>query len=268
VRIVPRLKSDLLVLTKLFELDTPPDRLIRGFSIDVARYGFGDTSKAGFGASWQEKNGISHRFGTWGKDVAAASSNFCELKNLVDTLRLMAKRGELNGLEIFIFTNNSTAEAAFFNGSSKLRKLFELILELRELEMKEGTKIYFVHISSTRMIAQGSDGLSRGILTEGVMKGASMEDFTPLNVTALERYEPLKKWIMSWARKEVDWLSPEDWFVRGHDLRDGEFEENSDGLKLPILRKGTCIWTPPPAAACVALEELRKARHKRTESIV
>ena len=39
-----------------------------------------------------------------------------------------------------------------------------------------------------------------------------------------------------------------------------------DGLKLPILRKGTYIWTPPPAAACVVLEELRKARHKRTES--
>jgi len=71
----------------------------------------------------------------------------------VDTLGLMAKRGELKGLEIFIFTDNSTAEAAFFNGSSKSRKLFELILELRELEMKEGTKIYFVHASGTRMIA-------------------------------------------------------------------------------------------------------------------
>ena len=31
VRIVPHLKSDLLALMKLFELDTPPDRLIEGF---------------------------------------------------------------------------------------------------------------------------------------------------------------------------------------------------------------------------------------------
>jgi len=98
------------------------------------------------------------------------------------------------------------------------------------------------------------------------MKGASMEDFIALNLTALKRSEALKKRIMSWAGNEVDWLSPEDWFVRGHDLRDGEFEENLDGLKLPILRKGTYIWTPPPAAACFALEELRKAQHKRTES--
>ena len=105
------MKSDLRALTKLFELVTPPDRLIRGFSIDVARYGFGDASKAGFGASWQEKNGISYRFGTWGKDVADASSNFRELKNLVDTLGLMARRGELKGLEIFIFTDNSTPKA-------------------------------------------------------------------------------------------------------------------------------------------------------------
>ena len=151
----------------------------------------------------------------------------------------MANRGELKGSEIFIFANRSTAEAAFFNGSSKLRKLFKLILDLRELEMKEGTKIHFIHVSGTIMIAQGKDVFSRGNLTEGVMKGAAMEDFIPLNLTALERSSSLKVWILSWSAKKVDWLSPEDWFVREHDLRDGEFEENYDGLKLPNLRKGT-----------------------------
>ena len=108
----------------------------------------------------------------------------------------------------------------------------KLLLELRELEMKEGTKISFIHVSVTRMIAQESDGLSRENLIEGVMKGAAMEDFIPLKLTALERSNSLKDWILSWTGKEVDRLSPEDWFVKGHDLRDGEFEKNSDGLKL------------------------------------
>ena len=62
--------------------------------------------------------------------MASGSSNLRELKNLVDTLKLMAQAGELEGSEVFIFTDSSTAEAAFFKDSSKSRRLFELILEL------------------------------------------------------------------------------------------------------------------------------------------
>ena len=76
-------------------------------------------------------------------------SNLHELKNLVDTLKKMAEANKLEGSEIFIFTDNSTAEAAFFKGSSKLRALFELILDLCKLEMKCKTKIYFVHVAGT-----------------------------------------------------------------------------------------------------------------------
>ena len=68
------------------------------------------------------------------------SSNVRELKNLVDTLKKMADANELDGSEIYFFTDNSTAEAAFFKGSSKSRLLFELILDLRELEMNYKTK--------------------------------------------------------------------------------------------------------------------------------
>jgi len=35
---------------------------------------------------------------------------------------------------------------------------------------------------------------------------------------------------------------------------------------LVRYRKGVFIWTPYPAAAGVAIEELRKARHKHTDS--
>lgn len=39
-----------------------------------------------------------------------------------------------------------------------------------------------------------------------------------------------------------------------------------DGIQEPIIASGTYIWTPPPAAADVAVQELRKARHKRQKS--
>jgi hypothetical protein len=37
-----------------------------------------------------------------------------------------------------MFTDNTTAEAAFIHGSSKLRELHKLVLRLRVLEMKLG----------------------------------------------------------------------------------------------------------------------------------
>ena len=76
--------------------------------------------------------------------------------------------------------------------------------------------------SRGRMIEQGTDGLSRGDLLEGVMKGQSMLDFIPLNESAIERHFPLKTRIESWScghfHNKTEFLSHEDWVWRGHDI--------------------------------------------------
>jgi hypothetical protein len=59
-------------------------------------------------------------------------------------------------------------------------------------------------------------------------------------------------------------LSLAGWFTRGHDHRGGQFD--SLGFWEHQIEKGRFIWAPPPAAADVALEELRKARIKRQDS--
>ena len=41
---------------------------------------------------------------------------------------------------------------------------------------------------------------------------------------------------------------------------------NVDGLEWLRYREGTCVWSPPPAAAEPPLEELRKVWHQRTSS--
>lgn len=48
------------------------------------------------------------------------------------------------------------------------------------------------------MIAQGTDGLSRWKIFEGVMNGQVMLTFVPLHLSAVERSPPLKEWIDSW----------------------------------------------------------------------
>ena len=113
--------------------------------------------------SWEVREGeLYFRLGTWGEDMSSESSNLRELKNLVETLETMDTLGHLSGFEVFICTDNSTAEAAYFNGSSSSRELFNCIVRLRQLEMGHSCKIYPFHVSGNRMIAQGSDFLSRG----------------------------------------------------------------------------------------------------------
>ena len=116
---------------------------------------------------------------------------------------------------------------------------------------------------------EGADGLSRGCLSEGVMRGVKMSEFIPLHLTAFERSPALEPWLRTWVETghvehRFDILKPEGWFEQGHDIVGGA--KNSDQVWMPKYRKGNYIWAPPPAAADVCIDELRKARHKCQES--
>ena len=166
--------------------------------------------------------------------------------------------------EVFFMTDNSVAEEAIHKGTSSNKNLFELIVRLRILEMKSESKFWIIHVAGTRMMEQGTDGLSRGDLREGLMQGKQMISFVPLHMSALERSLKLEQWIRTWAGDDMIVLSPEDWFVKGHDISGGT--RNGDGIWLPIYTMGTYVWAPAPAAGAVAIEELRHARHKRKNS--
>ena len=115
------------------------------------------------------------------------------------------------------------------------------------------------------MIAQGTDGVSRESLKEGVALGEVMISFCPWGMSALDTEENLKEWIQSWAPSNSLFLEPKDWFIRGHDIT-GYYKDNK-GHWRPEHEEGVYIWTPPPAAADVCIEEIRKARMKRKDSL-
>ena len=191
-----------------------------------------------------------------------ASSNFRELRNLVDSLVELATTENLQGSEIFLVTDNSTAEAAFFNGASTNEILHNLILELRCLEKASCLRLHLIHVAGTRMICQGSDGLSRGNLTEGVMSGTDMLSFIPIQLNALERSLSLKEWLLSWTDPDLEFLDPEGWFERGHGIVPGCMDTNSDGFPIPKYQSGTFVWSPPPVIADVVMEQVHDSRHK------
>jgi hypothetical protein len=179
--------------------------------------------------------------------VAEESSNYRELRNLVESLREFLEENDLRGVEVFLFTDNSTAEAAYWKGNSSSRKLFELMLELKTLEGDRGLLLHVVHVSGKIMIAQGTDGLSRADFSEGVMAGESMTSFVPLHLTCEERAPGMGEWLasaMGKGEEGVTSLDPTGWFSTAH-------------------TDGTFLWTPPPALADVVVEQLGKARHKR-----
>jgi hypothetical protein len=61
------------------------------------------------------------------------------------------------------------------------------------------------------MISQGTDGLSRGDMLNGVMGGADMLTFIPLALTAVERQPELMEWVDSWwGTGNNSWLTPRD----------------------------------------------------------
>jgi hypothetical protein len=208
VKAVVRLESDLKALEALLEGDGPPKRRIRSGKVVEVYYGFGDASATGACTNFQHvlkkrqvfelDETIHYWYGHWCTEVSEESLNYRELLNLVEGLEIQVREGGLRDCEVFMFTDNSIAEAVYFKGKSTSRKLFELVLRLRRLKMSGGLILHVIHVAGTRMIDQGADGGSRGDLNQGSMAGESILNFVPLHLLALERSAKLEDWVLKY----------------------------------------------------------------------
>jgi hypothetical protein len=198
--------------------------------------------------------GVVWRSGTWSRTMREESSNFRELRNLVEMTESLVSKGTLAGHELFMLADNLTAESAFFKGTSSGKKLFDLVLRPCKIEIEGNLFVHLVCVSGTRMIWSGVDGLSCGDHDAGVMAGESVLFFVPLSQNAAERSAAvLPCWDRSWGSpkdksKEVKLLSPSEWCD-------------------PHPSDETYVWVPPPAAAGAAVDWLGQSIHKRPDSV-
>ena len=163
--------------------------------------------------------GIDYIYGVWSHSEAEESSNYREMNNCITSIRKLGEMGKLQHSMLLFCTDNSTVETALYKGTSSSPKLLELVIEFYDLQFKFGFNAIISHISGKRMIAQGSDGLSRGAINEGVMNGKDYMSFIPFHLTAFEREDNLKDWVSSWLEPcKPIFLTPEDWFYRAHDI--------------------------------------------------
>jgi hypothetical protein len=119
VEAAPRLAGDLLALKCLTALAQPPKRRIRSATILEVYYRFGDTSAVGFILDMEVKDEVWFRHGHWCDATAGVSSNYRELKFLVDGLEKMVRSGKVKDAKVFLFTDNTTAEAVFYRGTAR-----------------------------------------------------------------------------------------------------------------------------------------------------
>jgi hypothetical protein len=88
----------------------------------------------------------------------------------------------------------------------------------------------------------------------------------PLNLGLHERSPEMVQWLCDvFDIKSGDVLKPADWFEKGHDVVG--WERKGVSPWYPSIRASTYLWTPAPAAAQYAVEQLRKARHRRQASM-
>jgi len=243
---VPRLRDDVKAL-KSFTRDMTPLRLrARPRKGCAVIFIFGDASGHGFGSSlWIQGSHVTEvEEGVWTKEYSNRSSNFRELTNIARRLRSALLEGKIDeGAEVFLFTDNQVTENAFYRGTSTSKRLFEAVLDMRVLECEFKIFVHVIWVAGTRMIAQGTDGFSRGDLENGVATGASMLSYVPLHLDPFRVNPRLKDWILSTVDCQNEWqvLDANGWFDQGHG-------------------SGRYIWSVPAAAGDAALDQLCEAK--------
>jgi hypothetical protein len=161
LRVAPRLHDDILALVHLFSDKEPTKRTIQPKKCAEAMYMFGDASGSGFGSSLMIEQEIYYLHGQWSSTFASETSNYRELGNLLHAITEATNKGLLKNSELFVFTDNTTVESAFYKGTSSSKRLFQLVLDLRKLQLHGGFILHLIHVAGQRMIAQG-DQLTRG----------------------------------------------------------------------------------------------------------
>ena len=174
IKAVGQLLKNLSALLELFKEDEPALRPIRCAAIVEVVYIFGDASGSGFGSSCTEGIYFGYRFGVWNEEGDGTSSNYRECCDLVYTLKELGRKRNLQGKETFLCTDNMVSKIIAASGSSKLDTLFDLVVRLHCLSMRFKYNVRFIHVAGTWMISQVTDGLYRGDMYEGMMKGETI----------------------------------------------------------------------------------------------
>jgi hypothetical protein len=207
VRAVPRLQRDVACLLELTGSRNPPQQLYQAKHV-MAFFVIGDASGLGKGVAVVEQYGVDYESGPWRMRWRKKSSSVREAENLTDRVERLVKDELLFEHEVFVMTENTALEGAYYKGHSPSEKLNDIVFRLHKAEWDGGFLLHVLHILGKRMKATGVDGLSRGDLAEGILAGADPFSFFPFNLGANKRSKgAVSAWVRDWWRTKRG----EDW---------------------------------------------------------
>ncbi|MGL4352310.1 MAG: hypothetical protein ACRCT2_17460 [Plesiomonas shigelloides] len=214
----------------------PIVRHVRTFRSGTLVPNWGDGSGTGTGGTLGVPDGpLQMWMGTWTGFVFSYSSNWKELSTLALTLSHLrdlqeSGRSNVRGCTVFYFTDNSTTYWWAQNRSARHERNQDLLERIGMLELELDVTLHVVHVPGVVMIAQGTDGLSRGIWMSPYHSLPSQEDYTS-SVFLPQPFDPLLiQSIVDCHQLAGPW-SYQHWDTCWHSAQ--------------VLHKFS-IWAPPP----------------------
>ena len=121
--------------------------------------------------------------------------------------------------------------------------------------MSHRCKIHIFQVSGDRMIEQRADGLPRGNVSEGHMKGRIIFEIFSVNNNTLEIPPFLEDWLKYWVGEDAEISETGGWFICVHDSdKDSVSKEtNVEGRWILSYRSREIICIPYPAAVFAAI---------------
>jgi hypothetical protein len=148
------------------------------------------------------------------------------------------KPEEMESVKIKLVAQTAMEEENRGSGPPMSKLLHELILRLKKAEICHGFILHLVHVAGTQMIAQGTDGLSRGLFLEGVLAGRDMLAFVDMSLPAIRQHLGVIELVQSWVEPVIGRgrvLKEEEWFVEGHSIIGGC--KDAHGIWIPMHAK-------------------------------
>ena len=190
--------------------------------------------------------------GTWISSRAKSqSSNWRELRTLVEFFHREVERKSTRFCHrrVFYFTDNSVTYDTCRTGKSGSPSLHKLITELKSLEMQLRCLLTVVHLPGDQIIAQGSDGLSRGLWMPAGHESPTW------SLSSL--FEPV-----SGSKESLPWLlglaatastHPEEVHMLPHKARHWQVIRDDSSWRAHSLINRYCIWFVSPSLARQAM---------------
>ena len=181
--------------------------------------------------------------GTWTPQVHHYTSNWKELRTLLLTLEHEAAHntGRLEGVTVFYFTDNMPTYHIVNKASAGNVELQKLLYKIKHLELQLNCHLVVIHVPGVSMIAQGTDGLSRGIWMSPLHEAIDSRALHVALFSAVSHTEGWRDYLAS-LTPQVTWPS-----------QPLLLEWNDQWNKSLVLQSDFTVMFPPPEMAAQAI---------------